>query len=144
MKILFSFRYLFVLLLFLDLVAHSNVNLSIGESFFDFKSLITIVLIIGLLLKNRVSAIVLLMYALVIFFFKFSPAFMPEKEVEKIYYNIFLGLELSSYVRMNILNVYWLVNPLMNLSFYLAGYIMLHEIFNQLYKAKYFPFDKKR
>lgn len=69
--------------------------------------------------------------------------FMSEKMAEKIYYDIFLGLELSSFIRSNIINKYWIVNPIMSLSFYLAGYIVFLEIPYRLYKRKLFLFNKK-
>lgn len=65
---------------------------------------------------------------------------MTERTVEKIYYEIFFGTNLSSYIRNNLVNTYWIVNPIQNLSFYLAGYIILLEIPYRQYKKKLFPF----
>lgn len=143
MKIIYILRFIFIGLLFLDFIAHCYVNISINKFFIDFTNLIIILLIVSLLIEKHLFSVILLLYALAVCVLNFSPMFMSEKTVEKIYYDMFLGLELSSYIRINVINKYWLVNPIMNLSFYLAGYIVLLEIPFRLYKKKLFPFNKK-
>ena len=143
MKIFKFIRYLFIILLFLQFIAHSYVNISIDKFFIDITNIITIILIISLLIEKSIFSVILLLYAVAICILNFSPMFMSEKMAEKIYYDIFLGLELSSYIRINVVNKYWIVNPIMNLSFYLAGYIIFLEIPFRLYKRKLFPFNKK-
>ena len=143
MKIFKFIRYLFIILLFLQFIAHSNVNISIDKFFIDITNIIAIILIISLLIEKNFFSVILLLYAIAICILNFSPMFMSEKMSEKIYYDIFLGLELSSYIRVNVINEYWIVNPIMNLSFYLAGYIIFLEIPFRLYKRKLFSFNKK-
>jgi len=143
MKIFKFIRYLFIILLFLQFITHSYVNISIDKFFIDITNIIAIILIISLLIEKSIFSVILLLYAVAIGILNFSPMFMSEKMAEKIYYDIFLGLELSSYIRINIVNKYWIVNPIMNLSFYLAGYIIFLEIPFRLYKRKLFPFNKK-
>ncbi|PWW30924.1 hypothetical protein [Chryseobacterium sp. AG844] len=143
MKIFKFIRYLFIILLFLQFIAHSYVNISIDKFFIDITNIIAIILIISLLIEKSIFSVILLLYAVAICILNFSPMFMSEKMAEKIYYDIFLGLELSSYIRNNIVNKYWIVNPIMNLSFYFAGYIIFLEIPFRLYKRKLFPFNKK-
>lgn len=143
MRIFKFIRYLFIILLFLQFIAHSYVNISIDKFFIDITNVIAIILIISLLIEKNIFSVILLLYAVLIYILNFSPMFMSEKMVEKIYYDIFLGLELSSYIRINVVNKYWIVNPIMNLSFYLAGYIIFLEIPFRLYKRKLFPFNKK-
>lgn len=144
MKILFFFRYLFICLLFLQFISKSYINVSIDKFFIDFANLLSIILIVSLIIEKRVFSVILLLYALAIIILNFSPVFMSEKIAEKIYYDFFLGLELSSFIRLNITNTYWIVNPIMNLSFYLAGYIILLELPYRLYKAKKYPFNKMK
>ncbi|KFF26490.1 hypothetical protein IW16_11555 [Chryseobacterium vrystaatense] len=143
MKIVYILRFIFIGLLFLDFIAHCYVNISINKFFIDSTNLIIILLIVSLLIEKSLFSVILFLYAVVVCLLNFSPMFMSEKAVEKIYYNMFLGLELSSYIRINISNKYWLVNPIMNLSFYLAGYIVFLEIPFRQYKKHLFPFNRK-
>lgn len=128
MKIIIFFRLLFTGLLFLELIIHTYININIGKLFIDVNSLIIILLIISLLIERTFFSLILLIYSFSIIILNFSHTLISEKALEKIYYEIFLGTELSSYIRNNIKNKFWLVNPIMNLSFYIAGYIMIIEI----------------
>jgi hypothetical protein len=127
MKILKYIKYLFVVLLFLEFITHSYINFTIGKPFIDVVNLVIILLIISLIIEKRFFTIILILYAVSICILNFSPVFLSEKIVEKLYYNLFFGRDLSSFVRNNIINFYWLVNPIMNLSFYLSGYILILE-----------------
>jgi len=135
-------KFIFIILLFLELVVHCYVNSDIGKNFIDYTWILTVLLIISLLIEKHLFSIILLVYALIIVVLNFSPMFMLEKNVEKIYHIVFLGPQLSSYIRNNITNLYWIVNPIMNLSFFLAGFIILLEIPYRQYKKKFIPFNK--
>jgi len=142
MKIIRILRFIFIILLFLELITHSYININIGRFFIDYISLIIILLIISLSINKLIFSFILILYIILICLFTFSPMFISDNNLEKIYYSIFLGRELSSYIRLNIINIYWIVNPIMNLSFYLAGYIIFLEIPFRIYKRKIFPFSK--
>lgn len=144
MKIIYILRFIFIGLLFLDFITHCYINISIDKFFIDFTNLVIILLIFSLLMEKNVFSLILFLYASTICVLNFSPMFMSEKTVEKIYYEVFVGLELSSYIRINVINKYWIVNPIMNLSFYLAGYIILLELPFRQYKKKFFPFNKNK
>ncbi len=142
MKIIRILRFIFIILLFLELIIHSYININIGRFLIDYISLIIILLIISLSIDKLIFSCILILYIILICLFIFSPMFISDDNLEKIYYSIFLGRELSSYIRLNIINIYWIVNPIMNLSFYLAGYIIFLEIPFRVYKRKIFPFSK--
>ncbi|MBW3523072.1 hypothetical protein [Chryseobacterium sp. NKUCC03_KSP] len=142
MIIIKSFKLLFVGLLFLELVMHLCININISKFFIDPKSLIIILLIISLLIEKTFFSIILLLYSFSIIILNFSPLLISGKTVEKIYYEIFLGTELSSYVRNNVTNKFWLLSIITNLSFYLSGYIIFLEIPYRQYKNNRFPFNK--
>lgn len=142
MIIIKFFKLLFVGLLFLELVMHFYININISKFVIDAKSLIIILLIISLIIEKPFFSVILLVYSFSTIILNFSPSLISGKAVEKIYYEIFLGTELSSYIRNNIKNIVWLLNVITNLSFYLSGYIIFLEIPFRQYKNNSFPFNK--
>ncbi len=136
-------KFIFIVLLFLELVVHCYVNIDIGKNFVDYTWILTVLLIVSLLIERHLFSVILLVYAFIIVILNFSPMFMLEKNVEKIYHIVFLGPQLSSYIRNNITNLYWIVNPIMNLSFFLAGFIILLEIPYRQYKKSLFHLTKQ-
>lgn len=137
MKILKFFKLVFIGLLILELIIHLFIIIDIGKFFLDTKSLIITLLIISFLIEKHFFSVLLLLYSFCVIILSFSPMFISEKTVEKIYYELFLGGELSSYIRNNTMHNFWLVNILINFSYYLSGYIILFEIPSRFYKRKY-------
>lgn len=132
-------RVIFITILTLNIISHSRILISIQKNILDIQNILSLFLILSFIFINRLTTIFLIFYCINIL----SMILLPKLFSENIYYTFFLGQNLSSYIRLNITNTYWIVNSIMNLSFYLAGYIIFLEIPYRLYKRKLFPFNKK-
>lgn len=132
-------RVIFIGVIILNIISHTYILISIQKSIFDIQNILSLLLILSFIFVNRTTTIFLVFYCFNIL----SMIFFPKLFSENIYYSFFLGQNLSSYIRLNITNSYWIVNPIMNFSFYLAGYIIFLEIPFRLFKRKLFPLNKK-
>ncbi|SEH27491.1 hypothetical protein SAMN05421593_0330 [Chryseobacterium culicis] len=132
-------RVIFIGIITLNIISHNYILISIQKSIFDIQNILSLLLILSFIFVNRATTVFLIFYCFNIL----SMIFFPKLFSENIYYTFFLGQNLSSYIRLNITNTYWIVNLIMNLSFYLVGYIIFLEIPFRLYKRKLFPFNKK-
>jgi len=131
-------RVIFIGITTLNTISHTYILISIQKSIFDIQNILSLLLILSFIFVNKATTIFLVFYCFSIL----SMMFFPKLFSENIYYSFFLGQNLSSYIRLNITNSYWIVNSIMNLSFYLAGYIIFFEIPFLLYKIKLFPLNK--
>lgn len=132
-------RMVFILIFFLNIISHSQVLITLQKNILDIQNILSLCLILSFIFVNRVTTFFLIFHCINIF----SMTFFPKLFSESAYFSVFIGLDLSSFVRMNITNTYWIVNPIMNLSFYLVGYIIFLEIPYRLYKRNFFTFNKK-
>lgn len=123
-NIIKTIRIVFVGILILCLLLNVYNIIFLQKNILDIQNVLIIVLIFSLILEKKIFSLFLFFYSLIIllqtFFFNFFS--------ENIYYKIFLGLDLSSYVRLNVSNFYLLVNFIMNLSLFLSIYILLFEM----------------
>lgn len=126
-------------MLILNMISHSCTLIYIEKSILDVQNILSLCLILSFIFINSATTIFLIFHCINILLMTFFPKLFSESA----YFSVFIGLDLSSFVRMNFTNTYWIVNPIMNLSFYLAGYIIFLEIPYRLYKRKLFPFNKK-
>lgn len=85
------------------------------------KNILLAGLVIPLYCKHIISNIVLLLYSAIVLYLLVFPT-------EYLYYKIYLGLDLSSFIRLNVVNIHILVNFIMNLSLYFSVYLLLFEI----------------
>lgn len=85
------------------------------------KNILLAGLVILLYCKHIISNIVLLLYSAIVLYLLVFPT-------EYLYYKIYLGLDLSSFIRLNVVNIHILVNFIMNLSLYFSVYLLLFEI----------------
>lgn len=85
------------------------------------KNILLAGLVILLYCKHIISDIVLLLYSAIVLYLLVFPT-------EYLYYKIYLGLDLSSFIRLNVVNIHILVNFIMNLSLYFSVYLLLFEI----------------
>jgi len=127
-----SLRIVFIFLLSLDMISHTCTLINIQKNIFDIQNVLSLCLILSFIFINKLTTIFLLFYFANIL----SMIFFHKLFSENIYHTFFLGINLSSFIRLNITKVYWVVTPIMNLSYYLAGYIILMEIPYRLYKDK--------
>lgn len=123
-NIIKTIRILFIGILILCLLLNVYNIIFLQKSILDSQNVLIILLIFSLILERKIFSICLFVYSLIILL----QAFFPNSFSESIYYKIFLGLDLSSYVRQNVANFYLLVNFIMNLSLFLSIYILLFEI----------------
>lgn len=85
------------------------------------KNILLAGLVILLYCKHIISNIVLLLYSAIVLYLLVFPT-------EYLCYKIYLGLDLSSFIRLNVVNIHILVNFIMNLSLYFSVYLLLFEI----------------
>lgn len=123
-NIIKTIRIIFVGILILCLLFNVYNIVFLQKNILDIQNILIIVLIFSLLLEKKIFSTFLFIYSLIILL----QIFFPSSFSESIYYKIFLGLDLSSYVRLNVANFYLLVNFIMNLSLFLSIYILLFEI----------------
>ncbi|HCN48621.1 MAG TPA: hypothetical protein DIT10_05935 [Chryseobacterium sp.] len=123
-KIIKAIRALFIGILVFCLLLNGYNMIFLQKSIFDFQNILIIMLILSLLSEKKIFSLFLLMYSLLILL----GIFFPDSFSESIYYKIFLGLDLSSFVRLNIINDHLLVSFLMNFSLFLSIYILFFEI----------------
>lgn len=117
-------KIIFVVVLILCLLLNGYNMISLQKNILEFQNILIILLIFSLLSEKKIFSLFLLGYSLMILLWMC----FPNSFSDNIYYKIFLGLDLSSFIRINIINFYLLVTFLMNFSLFLSIYILVFEI----------------
>ncbi|SEF55808.1 hypothetical protein SAMN05421847_0312 [Halpernia humi] len=86
----------FVLVFTLNIIVHANTLLDVNKNIFDIEIITSVILIISLIMSNKITSLILFLFILILFYHILI--------VDGIYSGggIFIGNNLSSYIRLNI------------------------------------------